>query len=1354
MVPLLTKGQAVMLTVVCWNCRRSLTPEQAALLLARQEVDAFLLQEVGDMSECGIALIASSGFVVCRNTRGEAMKGGGVAIALRESWVGDGVADFKQMGSPDAEGYPSWELVGLHMPHLDLTLASLYARPGGSLDWPPLFQEFMDKKYHRVMLAGDFNARHPMWDARVTKAEARIRAESLLTTSRAFGYSVLVPPAPTRPVSGTSPDVVLVRGVLGVRMRILPDASSDHAMIHMQFPWIGVRPLRRSGEPRWHVCWRKVTKGQMTLFRQRVSAMVRKNRAPGTELYRIGCAITAAARDILPGGWGRRLGGLPRSVKKLIHQGHAAQAATAWKTYVRSLPLWTRVRLLEGVARVPGTWDTVRAELLPKTPTEERMRLALDRHKTSVGDTPPVQGTCDDSRMPAAPVTVREIREALRAAPRKRKADPWGLSPELWRQCDDTVLSWVAEICTEIFVTGLMPVAFELLFRGPVPKPSGGNRPVDVTLAISMMFERICLARIATTHGVRHDPDVVSGGQFAFTRGLDTSYAVGRVVAAAQSVFGKVQRSFQTAGIDGRQENMQPRLGAVILDYQSAFPSVSHEAILAAVDRSCAVPYLRRAIQALMVGWDRTGLKIRLRSPRGKVELIQMWVGFAAGRGLCPLIWRWLVSECIPRSNEAIQKAMNGRQGSTGAILITQLVADDITILVEGFVPKEIGDALRKGVECWDDWGKSNGLMLSATKCHFSAFSQAQHGHIVDKLEFALSRPQNEGFVRDREQREQRERIRALCVKKQSIHLYGLPLDCRLNMTELVAGVVLNYRKAAARVLRVRSFLTAPEALMVGQAWASLPVAIAWWGPLLKRSVMQKIDKARAQVAREILNVHDSAGTEAVLLECGWGGIEKVATSRARSAFLRLSAMTPKIEGTDMMKSFLAERLQPAAVAAVEHAPPPLEQAAPTRVQVARPALRATTTSTTRKRAVSAQSSAPASTSSSQATLMQYFRPRSQSLVEEVGGTLLDSSGPATAEPLDAAPLDPPGPATAVPPKLLDRFWGDRMRQSTQADVTFTGLEGDVGVNKSSSVDERRAFNEARMRDARVTLHPNPFWEVWSDATVQHNGSAWACCIWTREDVGPTTTLTGPAGTEACSFSGEARAILCGLRHIVSLRGKAVHARPVRILWFTDSLSCVSMLEKGATNQRDVWGVLIWKELAQLEGWCSVRFIFVFSHSGTPRNESVDKAAAAAVQKRAPPEGVWEQDALRTYTKSMPDISSVTRSRLMQTPEGQSRPKLVPLKKLVLSYQEAAVVLPGRVGLLGRGNLGLLQDAPDDCLWCRTPGCLGREGTAIVHLFACVGFRREHPHTCEPIALWSHPREAAAVMIAFLEKWG
>eukprot|EP00760_Papus_ankaliazontas_P023819 PhM_4_TR2092/c0_g1_i10/m.29356 len=165
------------------------------------------------------------------------------------------------------------------------------------------------------------------------------------------------------------------------------------------------------------------------------------------------------------------------------------------------------------------------------------------------------------------------------------------------------------------------------------------------------------------------------------------------------------------------------------------------------------------------------------------------------------------------------------------------------------------------------------------------------------------------------------------------------------------------------------------------------------------------------------------------------------------------------------------------------------------------------------------------------------------------------------------------------------------------------------------------------------------------------------------------------------------------------MREEALQMTPCRrrrasFMLYTDSRSTISMLATGPSSQHEAIGHRIWHEL-----WLSARagmhvhLQFVYSHSGTARNELADWAASRAFARPPGAAPSWWKDAARWTTYSEGKVP------LAPIPTCPGPRTLLPDAHRSTSVRWARIRTQETMefGMLPR-RLGFIRDAA--CRWC------------------------------------------------------
>jgi ribonuclease HI len=320
--------------------------------------------------------------------------------------------------------------------------------------------------------------------------------------------------------------------------------------------------------------------------------------------------------------------------------------------------------------------------------------------------------------------------------------------------------------------------------------------------------------------------------------------------------------------------------------------------------------------------------------------------------------------------------------------------------------------------------------------------------------------------------------------------------------------------------------------------------------------------------------------------------------------------------------------------------------------------------------------------------------------------------------------------------------------------------------------------NDRRLAEAIRAGGP-PEVQIWTDGAVkrlrgkQCTVAAGAADLYLKDSPVPLHSLAWPAGVDVCSYTAECVGAIEGLLWLLSEQGRSAFPTPGHLLWATDSRSLLQALEKGVLDQTDFMEAKIWSLLLDLiqRGWV-ISAVFVFSHVGTAKNESVDATAEGFLRNVEEPEtvrrtrdGFWWKDNARRRHKAY--------EKKYWTTEG-TPPALGSVAK---SYGPKSHTVPFNSGLSAKGTCllaqvrsgvcaraGILTEMPKDCPRCGARAVMGREARGVEHMFTCRGLNdafgqyREslfseailRKQEVTPKLLWSHPFESVQLIECFI----
>jgi ribonuclease HI len=682
--------------------------------------------------------------------------------------------------------------------------------------------------------------------------------------------------------------------------------SKDHIPMQMRFSIVGVRPRRKSGEQRWAVAWSKVTPQEMAAYTKHMARGCKKLLkdvvSPSLLLSALSEMAKAAAKKLLPGGWRRISGELPKAVDKLVKEGKFEEAARAFKEHVRKRgheDPWSVLHWIEGRQHgIPPPWPEVRESLRCKPPGKGE-------------EFPEIVPSIINGDWVIDP---EEVLSALRTCDGKRKMDVWGICPWMIMKVGKEAHAVVAKAFEAIMKTGMLPKGFGEVVRIPVPKGDGRFRPIDMSPILSRVYEKVLLTRTAQLRKstmVHPDPDVESGNQLGFVKGMGAELCIGRIAARAKEAFLSKElqevRISRGLGQPNVVRKLAPRQLLLIMDFKEAYPSTFFSAIRKAINENVADPALRRAIMQVLMGRDGKGLTVKLRGFDGKVkDTEKQQCGIAAGKVFGPIVWRWVIAPMISELNTKAKEW--GRDLKGVRSVEAAMIADDCYLTAIGFEEGEMRQLVEKALIFVEEWGVSRGLVLSEKKCHYTVFSRAGKENAI----FDASKA-DEGKKSIDPERDLRltaispttkRPLREICELRPRATLFGVDFDVKMHMVDHTNKVVEEMLRAASRILVVRHLLSAKNAVILGNGLCPPPVGIEFWSvlPFLKKEgerkskVLKRIDAARGRVARVALGVAPDTQLGSVLAEIGWDDIYRTARVRLTRACTIIRAAKPEIK--------------------------------------------------------------------------------------------------------------------------------------------------------------------------------------------------------------------------------------------------------------------------------------------------------------------------------------------------------------------------------------------------------------------------------------------------------------------------
>ena len=593
-----------------------------------------------------------------------------------------------------------------------------------------------------VVICGDFNAHHELWNSRVdADGAAHDRGEALagvaedldlvqLTKERTF----------IRPnVYQSTLDLAWVSSSIAVRFdaqQAREPWDSDHMPCWLSFD-SGV--TAKQAKKRFSTDYRALSVGLKLAFLDRhpsgdlatdaeslTKALQKAEKAGRVEL------LPAAKPDRLPWMTAKLFQQqlLVKLAWKLYSRG---QCVKAWVAFRREVVVWTRLsrtlkrrhfraylskftwstplgkawEIVKGLAGmglpsrphqalllvgdrtrtygevVEKFADLFQEKLNPGVPTPE-LQASLDQlhNHQPQGDLPPLFDK---------PFSMSELRWAIGEA-KNSAPGPDGISAGLLKALTDDALVALLQVINQSWETGKLPDTWKLAVivllhkEGKDPSELTSYRPISLTAVLGKIMERMVLRRLQQH---TEQSSLFDSSQTGFRPGLST------------------QNNIQEFTLDIKEALQDgDEVAAFIADFDDAFGSPNHELLLSAVSEAGITGRAHAWLKDFLT--DRS-VKIRMEGETSRE--VPMTKGTPQGSVISPFLFNLMMRSLV-------------------TILLTlgihfSLYADDLVIWCRGKVGKAVAK-LQPAVNQLVLWCKNHGFRLSREKCKLIVFSQQQ----------------------------------------------------------------------------------------------------------------------------------------------------------------------------------------------------------------------------------------------------------------------------------------------------------------------------------------------------------------------------------------------------------------------------------------------------------------------------------------------------------------------------------------------------------------------------------------------------------------------------------------------------
>lgn len=588
----------------------------------------------------------------------------------------------------------------------DVVIASCYLSPNIPLEEYSLAMEELSVALRRVrpspvLLAGDFNARSPLWGCNSTTSNAEYLWELMAALDMRLINNCDVPTC-VRPQGSSVVDLVWTTAGLRDRIRawrVLDELESlsDHRYLEYEIHPTTKGPVQPSSSisklPRWAmkkfcddkfegamhaICWNLPT---LTMPVEDMACTIEKimtdicdfsaprvRYGPKKSMYWWNAEIAGLRRQC--NHCRRRLTRANRrgndrdkrearrhyrEARRTLRKAIWNSKRTAWGELLDDLERdpWGRpykmvVQKMRSTTvsatevMTPRDLETLLSELFP--PGDQRVVGGFDRD-------PPAH-----ENEHGVVITEEDVRKAFKGKKTRRTAPgPDGICKEVWLKVPHEVMGLVAHLFRKCLAEGVFPKIWKVANLVLIPKPVNQGmppkyRPICLLNDIGKALERIVAERICSA--LRDIGGGLSSRQFGFREGLSTMEAL-----------------FAVRDYVDRARDVGHYVVAVSLDIQNAFNSLPWSVVLAQLHRKGIPAYLIKIIRGYF-----SERSIIYKDSMGMLQKRIVLAGVPQGSVLGPLLW-----------NIAYDWVLEVKEWAESTVIC---YADDTLVLAQGRSPK------------------------------------------------------------------------------------------------------------------------------------------------------------------------------------------------------------------------------------------------------------------------------------------------------------------------------------------------------------------------------------------------------------------------------------------------------------------------------------------------------------------------------------------------------------------------------------------------------------------------------------------------------------------------------------------
>ena len=645
-------------------------------------------------------------------------RGGGTAVLIK--------ASISHTLCPIASPTIETTSVLIHTTTGPLKLIAAYSPPRAAVtskDWADLFIDNIP-----TLLAGDLNAKHTAWNARVSNA----KGQTLLKSARTLSLDIIAPSAHTfYPANRRQNSDILditVSKLLPylIHLTVDTDLGSDHCIVRVdlsipssqtlndlppknQINWKGFHRLLKQKTPAPPT---PLTPSEIeehsTFLSGIISSALHQNSTPlpsKSENFFIPPEILELirrkrrARKLWRDTGYRPYKTLYNSLTSRIKVLKRAHVDMEWSEKLDSLStrdnsLWDFLRLINNKKRshIPPLTDPSSNTVIHSNSGKASIfaKLTAHIHNPDISSIPPphlrhVNKYVENYFSRAIPprptaFTLADLTDTIASSNPKKAPGPDGITTKALQHLPESTIKYIYSIFLASYELGHFPSNWKTAHTIMIPKPGKPHRlptsyrPISLLNALSKIYETLLL-QIMSKHIIHHN--LIIPSQAGFTSHTSTIHQAVRLTNQIKEGF-----------------HLKKFTASVFLDIERAFDRVWHSGLIYKLIRYDFPPQLVHTIRSYLSNRTFRVKVLNSLSPPEKIS-----AGVPQGSVLSPILFNLFMNDIPTSPNTSIYQ-----------------YADDTAITAQRFKPSHAVSALNKHIKSLNTWFLKWNLKVNGNK--------------------------------------------------------------------------------------------------------------------------------------------------------------------------------------------------------------------------------------------------------------------------------------------------------------------------------------------------------------------------------------------------------------------------------------------------------------------------------------------------------------------------------------------------------------------------------------------------------------------------------------------------------------